>query len=898
ATISQHRGVPMIGLIQLSSLLIQLLLISCGSSAAAPLRIPVGAIFDASQEQLKNALFLAVESFKSDRFELLVNYTVTNSNSSYNMQRRLCQYLFPSGAFAVFGSTNALTVDGIQNLVSVFHVPFVTSGIVKAENPKGQDYMLNLRPRHVMAIIDTLDLYKWSNFAYLVNRHEGLHRFQEILREYQRRHVYRDVNVQIIYLSDTRFVYPDLARLDSLLKAEDRKHVVIDLDPPEAVSNFLYQIHEMGMNRREYHYLISGISALDVETEGMHYSGVNVTGFQLVNESQVNVKSLKQKWLQLCQQKRWDCSRGGNSLPLYEVALLMDGVETFARAIDSLLGQVTFDENGFRSNFSIQLMELEGTKSFQPAGGWHTNLGLQRQLISSGNASTAAANFTKVIRVVTIKSEPFIQPRETKPNEPEPVGNDRFEGFCIEMFKKMAERLGIQYRIHFVRDNQYGRIDKKGEWNGMIGELLRNEADIALAPLTITTERAEFVDFTEPFLTFGISIMIKKPKKEKPGTFSFLRPLSPEVWSYILTGCLGVSLGLYLCSRISPLEWQVEFENELPPVHKVTRDFTVSNSFWFSFAAVVNQGIDLSPRSSGTRVVASAWWFFTLIMIAYYTATLAAFLTVELLRTPIDSWEDLAESKEILYGTLNSGSTKAFFLTTKLPPFDLIGINMQKNEKKGLGVYVNTSEDGIRKVRESKGRYAFLLESKTNEFHNNRDPCDTMMVGQPFGDKGYAIATPKKSPFHEKLNDAVLQLREAQVLAQLYKKWWIEKGQCISDDSGGGGLSALTVVNVAGVFYILVAGLGIALAIALVEFYFTNRREAAKARLDDSVVTAAARALRRSAVAAATVTAACQRRSNGKERDDDEAATGRREFAGPVHVHQSSSGYGLKTCAL
>ena len=61
------------------------------------------------------------------------------------------------------------------------------------------------------------------------------------------------------------------------------------------------------------------------------------------------------------------------------------------------------------------------------------------------------------------------------------------------------------------------------------------------------------------------------------------------------------------------------------------------------------------------RFVASAWFFFALIMIASYTANLAAFLTVETLERPIESVEDLANQNEIFYGAVNGGSTAGFF---------------------------------------------------------------------------------------------------------------------------------------------------------------------------------------------------------------------------------------------
>ena len=66
-------------------------------------------------------------------------------------------------------------------------------------------------------------------------------------------------------------------------------------------------------------------------------------------------------------------------------------------------------------------------------------------------------------------------------------------------------------------------------------------------------------------------------------------------------------------------------------------------------------------RSIPGRIIGGAWWFVVLIMITSYTANLAAFLTIEKLLTPIDSADDLVAQSEIAYGTLDSGSTQAFF---------------------------------------------------------------------------------------------------------------------------------------------------------------------------------------------------------------------------------------------
>jgi len=62
------------------------------------------------------------------------------------------------------------------------------------------------------------------------------------------------------------------------------------------------------------------------------------------------------------------------------------------------------------------------------------------------------------------------------------------------------------------------------------------------------------------------------------------------------------------------------------------------------------------------------------------------------------------------------------------------------------GVLVPTVEDGVQKVRTSKGKYAFLLESTMNVYYNQRKPCNTMLVGDNLDSKGYGIATPIGSP--------------------------------------------------------------------------------------------------------------------------------------------------------
>ena len=59
--------------------------------------------------------------------------------------------------------------------------------------------------------------------------------------------------------------------------------------------------------------------------------------------------------------------------------------------------------------------------------------------------------------------------------------------------------------------------------------------------------------------------------------------------------------------------------------------------------------------------------------------------------------------------------------------------------------FVKTTDQGVQRVRDSKGKYAFLLESSSNDYHNQKKPCDTMRVGENLDSKGYGVATPVES---------------------------------------------------------------------------------------------------------------------------------------------------------
>ncbi|KAK0079071.1 hypothetical protein PV325_001756 [Microctonus aethiopoides] len=52
-------------------------------------------------------------------------------------------------------------------------------------------------------------------------------------------------------------------------------------------------------------------------------------------------------------------------------------------------------------------------------------------------------------------------------------GNERYEGFCIDLLREIARVVGFTYKIELVPDGKYGVYNyETGEWNGIVRQLM------------------------------------------------------------------------------------------------------------------------------------------------------------------------------------------------------------------------------------------------------------------------------------------------------------------------------------------------------------------------------------------------------------------------------------------
>ena len=78
-------------------------------------------------------------------------------------------------------------------------------------------------------------------------------------------------------------------------------------------------------------------------------------------------------------------------------------------------------------------------------------------------------------------------------------GNPILHGYCIDFIQKLSEKLNFDYEIILPKHGTFGEILPTGKWDGLVGDLVSGQTDIAIAAMKMTSEREEVIDFIVPY---------------------------------------------------------------------------------------------------------------------------------------------------------------------------------------------------------------------------------------------------------------------------------------------------------------------------------------------------------------------------------------------------------------
>lgn len=304
--------------------------------------------------------------------------------------------------------------------------------------------------------------------------------------------------------------------------------------------------------------------------------------------------------------------------------------------------------------------------------------------------------------------------------------NGEYSGLTVHLWEHIASELNLIYRFE----------------EASIQNMIEGAADstyfASASALTITADREEVVDFTHPYIVTGLGIAVSY---EPAG---FLQAFK-AVFSGEFLWVVSLLIGLLLFWGI--LIWLFERRKNSEEFGGSVAE-GVGSGFWWAAVTMTTVGYgDKSPRTPGGRVIGFIWMFAAIILISFFTASIASSLTVTQLDTRVNGPEDLPN---VRVGALQNSATLTF-----------LGI-----ESISATAY-STIDDGLRAV-ENGVIDAFVHDAPILSYYTNRDYKNRVRVlPNTFNDQYYGIALPRNSIYRNEINQIILNYIKSEEWSEL-----------------------------------------------------------------------------------------------------------------------------------
>uniref|UniRef100_A0ACD5ZQ11 Uncharacterized protein n=2 Tax=Avena sativa TaxID=4498 RepID=A0ACD5ZQ11_AVESA len=371
---------------------------------------------------------------------------------------------------------------------------------------------------------------------------------------------------------------------------------------------------------------------------------------------------------------------------------------------------------------------------------------------SPEDATTAAEIKSKNARMLARRNSGALIGRYTKKLKiavPEKQGfkvfvnatTQKVTGYCIDVFeaavKKLSDDLDYEFDIY------------AGSYDELVHNVSSGIFDAAVGDITITAERAVYVDFTMPYTESGVSLLVLS-ENDSNSTIEwvFLKPLTTELWLATVGGFFFTALVVWMIERPKNLEYQ----------GSSSRQCTTALYFSFSTLTSSHGQIIGSPLS---KIVVVIWCFVVLVIVQSYTASLSSMLTAKRFRPSVTDLDQLLSNGD--YIGYQSGSFVHSVLMKKA------------FAEKRLKSYTNKEEyaEALRKGSKNGGVSAIVDEIPyiTSFLSDPQHPNEFQMVNRIYKTPGFGFVFPQYSPLVHNLSVAILDLTSGDECSQIQAEW-------------------------------------------------------------------------------------------------------------------------------
>lgn len=369
----------------------------------------------------------------------------------------------------------------------------------------------------------------------------------------------------------------------------------------------------------------------------------------------------------------------------------------------------------------MAIFALAGTAAAQTA----PDAGAAASAAPSGQPAAAppAAGPGGKLRVYTKPIEPFSMEKDGKQ-----------AGFSMDLWDRVAREMNVTYELKVV--------PSVGE---VVEAVKKGDADIGIAAISITSEREAAIDFSQSFYESGLSILVNN-QGDGGSTSAILK----SFFSIEFLKLCGVLLVLLIIT--ANLLWLFERHTNAEQFPKPYLA-GVWESAWWAISTILSGGCDAKgPMALGGRIVGAFWMIVSIVLIAYFTASITSIMTVNQLTSEINGPADLPGRPVATV----KGSTAEKYLTLK---------------KADVKAFPNIDEAYAALTK--KEVKAVVYDEPILSYHANKASGGTQrVVGRLFERQNYGIAMPKGSENRKRINEVLLKLRETGYIDELNQKWF------------------------------------------------------------------------------------------------------------------------------
>lgn len=125
------------------------------------------------------------------------------------------------------------------------------------------------------------------------------------------------------------------------------------------------------------------------------------------------------------------------------------------------------------------------------------------------------------------------------------------DGLHVELLKIISNILKVPFEVYQVEDNKFG-TKINGEWNGMIGDVYRGKADLAMQQITVLAKRFTDIDYTYHVVAkvLPVAIVLRNTDEYVVVNWAFISSMKWDLLLGMLVAAMVMILSLYVLENI------------------------------------------------------------------------------------------------------------------------------------------------------------------------------------------------------------------------------------------------------------------------------------------------------------------------------------------------------------